>query len=319
MDEQQLSLIEEEGTPRMTADTALKATIGLFKKHMEYEGFSPHTIQAFTSDLRLLSKYLGIGQPIGRVTTRNLDEFLKWMLTERGVPCSPKTYSRRVTTFKVFFRWLYKGGILEKNPAAPVIQRSVRSPLPVVLAAADVESLLEAAEEVRRPDEGKRGDARPLLLLSLLLQASIKKGEVMSIIPNHIDRSDPLNPTLFIRYRNPAKRYKERNIQLDPDLLPILDEYLKQYNPPDALFTCTARNLEYVLRDLEERAGVDIPVSFECMRWTSAVHSYLDGADTDALRQKMGLSEITWRETLSKIQRLAGALKDDAAERGSGE
>ena len=70
-----------------------------------------------------------------------------------------------------------------------------------------------------------------------------------------------------------------------------------------------------MLRDLEQRAGVDKPVSFECMRWTSAVHSYLDGVETNALRQKMGLSEITWRETLSKIQRLADGLKDDAESR----
>jgi len=313
MDERQLSLlpasaVDEQGTPRVTGDTSLKAAIGAFKKHMQFEGFSPHTIQAFTSDLNLVGKYLGIGQSIGQVTTQNLNDFLRWMLEERGVPCSPKTYARRVTTLKVFFKWLYKGGVLPRDPAAPVVQRSVRAPLPVVLTEEEVERLLAAGEQVRRGDKTKKGEARPLLLLKLLLQTGIKKGEAMGIVPNHIDRSDPQNPTVFIRYKNPSKRYKERKIALEADWLPLLDEYLEQYDPPETIFTCTPRNLEYILHDLQEIAGVETAVSFECTRWTSAVHDYLRGADTEELRQRMGLSEITWRETLSKIQRLAHNL-----------
>jgi len=316
MDMQQLSPLPdgashptEQGTPRLTVDTSLKAAVGAFKKHMKFEGFSPHTIQAFTSDLNLFGKYWGIGQPVGKVTTNNLDEFLKWMLEERGVPCSPKTYSRRVTTIKVFFKWLHKGGVLLTDPAAPVIQRSVRSPLPAVLDEKEIEQLQKIGRQVRLGNDELEGDARPLLLLKLLLQTGTKKGEVMNIVPNHFDRSNPEKPTVFIRYRNPAKRYKERKISLKPNFLPILDEYLQQYNPPETLITCTPRNLEYILHDLQEMAGVTTAVSFECLRWTSAVHGYLHGTDTDELRQRMGLSKITWRETLSKIQRLAKTLQ----------
>ena len=110
-----------------------------------------------------------------------------------------------------------------------------------------------------------------------------------------------------IRYSNPSKRYKERKVQISPDWINLLDEYLEHYQPPDTIFSCTPRNLEYVLRDLEERAEVDKPVSFESLRWTSAVLSYKQGIDTDLLRERMGLSKVTWRETLSKIKRLAAA------------
>jgi integrase/recombinase XerD len=217
-----------------------------------------------------------------------------------------------VTTIKVFFKWLHKGGVFLADPAAPVIQRSVRSPLPAVLTQEEIERLLAAGEQVRRGNEERKADARPLLLLKLLLQTGIKKGEAMGIVPNHIDRSDPEAPTVFIRYKSPAKRYKERKIPLQPDWLPVLDEYLKQYAPPETLFTCTPRNLEYILHDLQEIAGVETALSFECTRWSSAVHSYSQGADTNELRQRMGLSEITWRETLSKIRRLADSLSKES-------
>jgi site-specific recombinase XerD len=289
----------------LTGDTSLKAAILAFKKHMRYEGFSHHTIQAFSSDLNLLGRYLGIGQSIGQVTVKNLNDFLSWMLHEREAPCSPKTYARRVTTFKVFFKWLHEGGVLPTDPAAPVIQQSVRSPLPTILTRGEVAQLVETAERVRDGSDEKKGDTRPLFLLQLLLQTGIKKGEAMDIVENHIDRTDPERPVLFIRYRNPARRYKERKIPLEAAWLAVLDDYVAQYEPTDTLFTCTPRNLEYVLRDLEELAGVDKAVSFECLRWTSAVRSHVEGVEPDELRERMGLSKVTWRETFSKIKRLA--------------
>lgn len=298
----------EQGTLGLSAETPLKGAIGAFRKHMRFEGFSTHTVQAFTSDLNLLSKYYGAGQPVGRVTTRNVNEFLKWMLEERGVPCSPKTYARRITTLKVFFKWLHKGAVLDVDPAAPVIQRSVRSPLPVVLNQDEVTRLLAAGEQVRQGSPNKTADARPLMVLMLLLETGMKKGEVMSLTPNHVDRTDPEQPWIHIRYSNRNKRYKERKVVVSPEWLTVLDEYVAQYDPPDTLITCTPRNLEYILRDLEEMAGVDKPVSFECLRWTSAVHDYRGGADPNALRERMGLSEITWRETFDRIRRLSSGL-----------
>jgi site-specific recombinase XerD len=314
MDNQQTVLLplgseSEQGMPSLSGETSLKAAVGAFRKHMRFEGFSPHTIQAFTSDLNLFSKYFGAGQPIGRVTTTNINDFLKWMLEERGVPCSPKTFARRITTLKVFFRWLHRGGVVTVDPAAPVVQHSVRSPLPVVLTEAEVERLLAAGEHARLGDEQRHPDARPLLVLMLLLQTGMKKGEVMGLTPNHVDRTDPEQPSIHIRYSSPSKRYKERKVPISPDWLPVLDEYLEQYDPPDTLITCTARNLEYILRDLQEMAGVEKAVSFECLRWTWGVHSYIKGADPGELRQKMGLSEITWRDTSARIQRLASSLE----------
>lgn len=313
MDNQEAALLPlgsepEQGVPSLSAETSLKAAIGAFRKHMRFEGFSPHTVQAFTSDLNLFSAYFGAGQPIGRVTTTNVNDFLKWMLEDRGVPCSPKTYARRITTLKVFFRWLHKGGVVTVDPAAPVVQRSVRSPLPVVLNSEEVRGLLAAGEAVRQGTDQKQPDARPLLVLMLLLETGMKKGEVMGLTPNHVDRSDPDQPFIHIRYSSPSKRYKERKVPVSPDWLPVLDEYMEQYDPPDTLITCTPRNLEYILRDLQEMAGVEKAVSFECLRWTWAVHSYIEGEDPGELRQRMGLSEITWRETLARIQRMAGSL-----------
>ncbi len=293
------------GHPPLTANASLQAALGGFEKYMEDEGFAVNTQKAFLSDVRLLGKYLGIGQPIGEIGTKNLNDYLYWLQFDRGVPCSPKSYSRRVTTLKVFFGWLYDTGVLYHDPSAAVVQQSVSSPLPSVPTEADLEKGLAVTQQLREGDDENSPDARPHLLLTLLLQTGIKKGEAMTIVPNHIDRSDPDNPILFIRYRDPGKRYKERKIAIDPDWLETLDEYLEQYEPSDTLFTCTARNLEYILSDVAQSAGLDKSLfSFENLRWASALHDFMNEVDADRIRQRLGLSKVTWRETKAKLEKL---------------
>ena len=297
---------EQTGSqPPLTADASIQAALGLFENHMRDEGFALNTRKAFASDIRLLGKYLGIGQPIGEIGTKNLNDYLDWLQNGRGVPCSAKSYARRVTTLKVFFSWLHEAGVLPNDPAAAVIQRSVKSPLPTLPTETDLEKATAVTRDVMQGSAQQKPDARPHLLLTLLLQTGIKKGEAMAIVPNHIDRSDPDKPILFIRYANPRLRYKERKVDLAPEWLDVLDEYMAQYQPPDTIFTCTPRNLEYILRDVGDEAGLERGLlSFENLRWCSALRDWRNNEEPDDIRQKLGLSKITWRDTKSKLEKL---------------
>ncbi len=290
---------------RINTNTPLQAAIGAFEKHMQDEGFSIHTVKAFVSDLRLLGKFVGIGAPVGGIGTKDLNDFLYWLKHERGKPCSPKSYARRVTTIKVFFGWLNKTEALAINPSTAVVQQSVSSPLPTIPSDAEIDKALAVTKAWRT--EGNKGklDARPHLLLTLLLQTGIKKSEAMAIVPNHIV-NDPDGPYLFVRYKNPRLRNKERKISVDHGWLAVRDEYVTQYAPTDTLFTCTARNLEYILHDIADAASLEKGLlSFENLRWASALRDYASGVDTDTIRQRMGLSKVTWRDTRTKLKKLA--------------
>ncbi len=291
-------------TESLTAESSLSAAIGDFYGYMIRRGFTENTIQAFLGDLRIFSKYMGAAKAIGHIATKDLNDFLTYLLHYRGKPCNPKSYSRRVTTLKVFFGWLAEEEIIPTNPAAPVVHRKVTTPLPQILYDDQVDKLLEATQSLR---QGKKPDARPHLLVCLLLQTGIKKGECMAIQLNHIDLSDPAAPVLYIRYASPKMRHKERKLQLGADFIPVLNEYLEQYQPRERLLECTARNLEYVLRHAGELAGLPESVSFEILRMTCAVRDHKAGMASERLRKKLGLSSISWRDTAEKIQKLASA------------
>ena len=296
-----------------TKNASIQAALGLFEQHMQDKGFSLNTVKAFASDIRLLAKYLGVGQPVGEVGTKNLNDFLSWLRYERGVPCSDKSYARRVTTIKVFFGWLYETGVLATNPSSAVIQLTAKSPLPTLPSPEEIERALAVTAAWRVGDENRKPDARPHLLLSLLYQTGVKKSEAMNIVPNHIDQQNPEQPILFVRYANPRLRNKERKLPLTPEWLAVMEEYLSQYQVTDTLFTCTPRNLEYILSDVAEAAGLEKGMlSFENLRWASALKDWEAKVEPDEVRQKLGLSKITWRETKAKLERLLSAQNEAA-------
>jgi integrase/recombinase XerD len=259
-------------------------------------------VKAFVADLKLLAAYLPPDRNLGSLSTTDLNNFLDWMQKGRGVPCSPKTLARRITSIKAFFRWLHEYGVLLIDPAEKVIQRSVISPLPQVLTPNEVEAIYRVAEDFMNDPPH---DTRYFTLLDLLLHTGIKKSETIALQLNHIDLDAPNGPFVFVRYTSPQYRYKERKIQLPDSWVAVFPEYKAQYKISDALFPWSQRRLEYLLEDLSLQAGIAKHVSFEMCRWTCALRDRLSGLEPEQIRQKLGISKIQWREVGMKLRHLA--------------
>jgi len=281
--------------------TEMRHTIALFQDYLIKEGKSEHTVKAFTADLQLLAEHSGERTPIGEFTTNGLNEFLDWLENGRGVPCSRKSYARRVTTIKVYFKWLQLSKAIPHDPARAVLQRSGPAPLATILSPAEIGDALAFAQSMGR---GEKADARPEMLFRLILDTGIKKSEATALTREHIDRTNPAEPLLKVKHKV-HNVYKERTIVLDPDWLNVLDTYLMQYAPQTTIFNCTARNLEYVLEDISDGAGLPVKISFEMLRWTCGVRDYQAGIEPEWIRDKLGLSDASWQETFGKIKKLS--------------
>ena len=302
MSTKQLPLFPSQPTSpdEISKHTPIGATLEHFRKFLTHEGKSQHTVKAFMGDMNLLCEYTDENTAIGTYTTTKLNDYLDWMENRRGVSCSRKTYARRVTTLKVYFKWLKSLKAIKHDPALAVLQRSGPAPLSNVLTNEEVKAVLEVSQSQKKGDEP---DYRPELLFRLLLQTGIKKSEAGRLTLEDFDAENPDRPTVIIKHK--AKNvYKERRIELNSDFMPLLDLYKTQYQPKDTLFTCTTRNLEYILTDLGKEADVPFKLSFEVMRWTMGVREWRSGEDEENIREKMGLSQTSWYETSSKIKRL---------------
>jgi integrase/recombinase XerD len=181
------------------------------------------------------------------------------------------------------------------------VHKPASPPLPRVLHEGEVQQVLATTRSLMAGDEP---DARPHLLVSLVLATGIKKAECLRIKLAHIDRSNPAEAVLHVRYDKPGRQYKERRLRLPPGWGSTLDRYRAQYEVQDTLFPWTGRNLEYVLHDVSKKAGLSEPLTFEMLRWTCALRDYKAGMSHDHLRRKMGWSKMSWRESEPKLQQL---------------
>ena len=301
-------MAQESKIPSHITDrTPLVPAINSWRIFLTDQGKSPHTVKAFTADVLLLANYLPPDRPLGAITTNELNNFLDWMQKQRGVPCSPKTLARRITSIKAFFRWLVKFGVILVDPAEKVLQQSVISPLPQVLTPEEVQSVLDVANNHRLASQP---DARYFTLLALILETGIKKNECLALSPNHLDLDAPNGPLLFVRYASPQHRYKERKIVVSQEWVNAYNEYKQQYQLGDQLFPWSQRRLEYLLEDLGEEAGLSKHLSFEMCRWTCALTDLASGMEANKVRQKLGLSKIQWREVKLKLQKLGSSITE---------
>jgi site-specific recombinase XerC len=198
--------------PALDPATPLEAAIQGWLDHLARMDTSRHTLIAFRSDLNLLLEYLDSSAPVNTIGTATLNQFLAWMKDERGKPCSDKTYGRRVTSLKAFFRWVAPLAELRADPAETIVQLNVRSPLPEVLTEEEIARCLAAGERLRLAEE--KPDLRPLVLFDLLLQTGMKKVEVANLKLEHIDAASAAKPYLYVRYPEKKDWPKERRLDL---------------------------------------------------------------------------------------------------------
>ncbi len=292
----------ENLSAHLTASTLMQPAIQAWKIYLHDQGRSTHTLKAFSADLQLLASFLAPDAQLGTISTKDLENFLTWLQTDRKVPCSPKTLSRRITSIKSFFRWLSRGGVIAMDPAEKVEQKTVISPLPMVLTKSEQERVLDAADALRT---SASRDLRPYLLLKLVLETAMKKGECLNLKTNHVELDGPDGPYLFIRYSSPRYRYKERKVPVSAEWVQAYQEYAAAYNIQDTVFPWSQRRLEYLLEDIGNAAELDKHLSFDMCRWTSALNDLTSGVDPDKIRQKLGISKIQWREVSQKLRSLA--------------
>jgi integrase/recombinase XerD len=283
--------------------TRLNEALVEFATHLDKRPIADNTRKAFWGDVNLFVRHMTEGKPddgpaLHKITGEHVREFLT-NEEKRKNANSPKSIERRLTSLKVFFRFLRDRGDIALDPADSVPYRPAVDPLPDFLTDEHAEAVLQAA---RDHAASEKLDTRPVTIVALVLETGIKKSECLALVRDDIDRSAG---TVYIRYAKKHLKFKEREIALSQDCLAILDTHVERYGINGHLFDCTGRNIEYIFNGkIAPKAGLSA-LTFEMLRWTCALRDVRTGAmDDEALQYKFGLSPIGWLEMAGKIDRI---------------
>jgi integrase len=286
--------------------TRLDEALVEFATHLDRRPVADNSRKAYWGDVNLFVRHLTKdnnedGPALLKITAEHVRSFLA-SEEKRKNANSPKSIERRLTSLKVFFRFLRERGDIALDPADGVPYRPAVDPLPDYLRDEDAERVLQAARDYAASE---KLDTRPLTAIALVLETGIKKSECLALVRDDIDRSAR---SIYIRYAKKHLKFKERELLLTPETLAVLDAHLDRYGITGHLFDCTGRNLEYIFNGkIAPKAGLSV-LTFEQLRWTCALRDVRAGIlDNEALQYKYGLSPIGWVEMAAKLDRIIRA------------
>jgi integrase/recombinase XerD len=105
-------------------------------------GLSTNTLAAYRADLTALSRWLHERQtPMIRTTRADLQDFIAYRVTAGA---RPRSTARQLSSFRRFFRYLMREGVIRDDPTAQIAMPKIGRSLPKSLSEEEVESLLGA-------------------------------------------------------------------------------------------------------------------------------------------------------------------------------
>lgn len=193
---------------KMTQVLSLQEAAGKFSAFLKAQKRASATIVAYGNDIAQLNKFLE-GKGVSVIPAINqplLDEF-KANLSKNGY--TNKSISRKINSFKTFFRFLKSEGFVENDPASAVVHPKYEVKPPRVLSKLEYRALRDAC----------RNDARISAVVELMLQTGIRIGELANLTLDDNRGND-----LYIKA---FESHEERAIPLNKAAKEAVGRYLK--------------------------------------------------------------------------------------------
>ena len=283
---------------------------------------SPNSIKEYNYDLRNFLKFIKIEfglsaekdyskvdihdldiNIIKKIKLEDIHKYISHMATD--LRSKPATRARKVSTIRVFFKYLAsKAKLIETNPAQNLETPKLDKRLPKYLSLEESRKLIEVTKTAS--DENKERD---LAIITLFLNCGMRLSELVGINIKDINFSE--NKLNVI-----GKGNKERTIYLNKSCMDAINDYLKvrphegvKYESKDALFLSKRKERisnrmvqEIVKRELA-KAGLDLnKYSTHKLRHTAATLMYQYGhVDIRALQVLLGHESISTTEIYTHV------------------
>jgi site-specific recombinase XerD len=241
---------------------------------MQTRNYSQRSIHSYVVSLASLAKYCNCSADL--ITIDQLKEYLNYCISERKLSVS--LINQCISAFKIL-----QQDVLGRPWEAFRIKRPRRDKkLPVILSKQEVKRLIDATPNLKHR-----------AILALGYSAGLRRGEVLSLMPKHID-SDRMQ----IRVES-GKGNKTRYTILSKEMLDLLRLYYKIYKPQIYLFEghipCnpySERSIETLFNKSRNKAQITKQASFHSLRHCFATHLLEQGVNLRIIQDLLGHTSL---------------------------
>lgn len=285
----------------------MKESIQAFVGYLnEEKSASYNTCISYERDLKKLKEYLYLQgvERVQEVSETSLNSYILFLERE-GKAAS--TVSRYIASFKGFFEYCQKQGIIEEDPAERLRPPKVERKFPQILTVEEIQKLLEQPDA--RSDKGIRDRA----MLELLYATGIRVSELISL------KIDDMN--LDMEYLVCHEKVKDRVIPFGKEAKNALTIYLEKTrsqmigkNESAYLFVnCSGRPMSRqgfwkLIKHYGEKAGIEKEITPHTFRHSFAAHLLENGADAQSVQKMMGHADVSSVQMYVEMQ--SGNVRD---------
>lgn len=265
------------------------------------KGLSPHSRNAYRSDLELFNAWLlEQGLDLQTAGREIILDHLGWRL-QGGYKA--RSTARFLSALRGFYRYTLRQGRIAEDPTLQVSMPQIGRPLPKSLSEADVDALLAA------PDVSEPLGMRDRAMLEVLYACGLRVTELISLTLEQVNLRQGV-------LRVFGKGSKERLVPLGEEAILWLQRYqlesrpsLLAGKPSDVLFPSqrgdqmTRQTFWYRIKLHAQAAGIAKSLSPHTLRHAFATHLLNHGADLRVVQMLLGHSDLSTTQIYTHVAR----------------
>lgn len=269
-----------------------------FRDHLVAQTVSPHTRNAYLSDLMLCSACVP-----SSMLDWNHDDISDVLIELTKQQKSPRSIARCLSALRAFYKFLREQKLRADNPVAAHKTPKLGRALPKDLSEADVEALIQA------PDVHTALGLRDRAMFEVLYACGLRVSELLNL------RLELIN--LKQGYlRIVGKGNKERLVPLGQVACEWVEHYLQEARPQlyktstDYLFLTqhggimSRQNFWYAIKRYALQAGIQAALSPHSLRHAFATHLLNHGADLRVVQMLLGHSDLSTTQIYTHVAQI---------------
>lgn len=269
-----------------------------FRDYLVAEAVSPHTRNAYLSDLCNASDFIDL--PLPEWSKQHIADYVLFLNQQQK---SPRSIARALSALRQFFKQQREYGVRTDNPTQDQKTPKQGRPLPKDLSQQDVEDLINA------PDTNTALGLRDRAMLEVLYACGLRVSELIGLPLESVNlRAGFLRVT--------GKGSKERLVPLGELAVEWIEKYLQQARPEltgsqhyDAMFLSSQggmmsrQNFWYSIKRYALQVGIGSDISPHTLRHAFATHLLNHGADLRAVQMLLGHSDLSTTQIYTHVAR----------------
>lgn len=285
----------------------MEENIRSFISYLSKERDASYNTQiSYERDLKKLKDYLA-QQGIVRVQEVNETSLNSYIIFLEKEGKAASTVSRYIASFKGFFEYCLKSGVITSDPAERLKPPKVEKKFPQILTIAETQRLMEGPDV--QSDKGIRDRA----MLELLYATGIRVSELLSL------KKEDMN--LSMEYVVCHEKAKDRIIPFGNAAKNALVVYLDKTRAnmvgekeSEYLFVnCSGKPMSRqgfwkLIKYYADKAGIEKEITPHTFRHSFAAHLLENGADVQSVQKMMGHADVSTTQMYVEMQ--AGNVRD---------